>query len=253
MKHARHSTVDPLERAERRIAKRSALFDGFDLTLVVLQTVSILLVIFSAIPFTLQLFTGSQLNIVLTGSMSGTAAPGDLIQTQPYLGQQLTKGTIIGVEQNGIRYTHRIVEVTADDDGEVTYRTKGDANDNRDLFKPSSEDIWGVATNIIQQPMAGFLTRFAWNAEWSESFMAAIIAKDFTAAGALMPNAPWGLLILLGAIILFWWILPDVLQALRARLDRRDHAVIEQLAQADTELNAEVVASSPFEQYRKTA
>ena len=244
------------EQIDRRAAARAVLLDGLGLLLAMFQVATVLLVAFAAIPFVLQLFTGTSTNIVLTGSMSGTAEPGDLIQTQPYLGQTLTVGTIVGVDHNGTRYTHRIVEVIADDGGSVTYATKGDANDTRDLFRPSRDEIWGVATNIVHQPLALFLTRFAWNGDWTETFMAAAMAGDLDAVGALMPTAPWGLLILVAAIILFWWILPDALAALRARSDRR-HAAPSDALDESIEFNAadpnpEFVTRSPFERHKAT-
>lgn len=212
-----------VKRLKRRIGLKHGLFEAGDFTLLVLQSATVLLAVFAAIPFILQLFMGVQLNTVLSGSMSGTAEVGELIQTQPYLGQELTVGTIVGIEQGNTRYTHRIVEVLTDDKtGEVSYVTKGDANNTKDLFHPTSKNIWGVVTNIVHQPLAFSLTMFSWNTQWMDAFVGAVTAMDFDAIGGLLPNAPWGLLILIAAVALFWWVVPDILAAVRSKQAKRD-------------------------------
>lgn len=212
-----------IKRLKRRISLKHNLFETGDFTLMILQAATVLVAIFASIPFVLQIFTGLQFNTVLSGSMSGTAEVGDIIQSQPYLGQNLTVGTIVGIEQGDIRYTHRIIEVLTDETtGEVSYITQGDANNTKDLFKPTNEDIWGVVINVIDQPMATMMTVFTWNVEWFESFSKAAGGLDFKAIGGLLPSAPWGLLILITALLLFWWIIPDALAVARIRQAKRD-------------------------------
>ncbi len=239
--HAEHETETlEVKRLKRRIGLKHGLFETGDFVLLILQSVTVILAVFASIPFIFQLFMGVQLNVVLSGSMSGTAEVGDLIQTQPYLGQDLPVGTIVGVEYDGTRYTHRIVEVVTDENSSaVSYVTQGDANNTRDLFKPTNEDIWGVVTNIIPQPLAFSMTMFSWNAQWADSFFNAAHALDFDAISDLLPTAPWGLLVLIVAILLFWWIIPDVLAAIRSKLAKRDELALARLTQHETEEDAD--------------
>ena len=81
--------------------------------------------------------------MVQSGSMSGTIEVGDLI-----IVHTISDSTVIGEndiitfwdgEPGGTLVTHRVLEVTKDDDGNIAYRTKGDANIVEDA-KPISRD-----------------------------------------------------------------------------------------------------------------
>ncbi len=226
-RHARREetlqNTPEVKRLKRKIGFKNGLFEIGDFTLLILQSATVLLAVFAAIPFLFQVFMGAQFNVVLSGSMSGTAEVGELVQTKPYMGEQLAVGTIVGIEQGDTLYTHRIVKVVTDETtGKTSYVTKGDANNTQDLFKPTGDHIWGVVANIIHQPLASVLTVFSWNTQWMDGFSKAAIAGNFDAINALLPTAPWGLLILIVAVLLFWWILPDILTSIRSKQARRD-------------------------------
>lgn len=74
--------------------------------------------------------------IVKSGSMSGTVETGDLMFAHTVEDtSSFKKGDIIvywDKAEGGSLVTHRIIEVTKDDDGKLAYRTKGDANATAD-------------------------------------------------------------------------------------------------------------------------
>lgn len=214
-----------LKRLKRRIKLKHLLFDAGDLALFTAQAATILLAIFAAIPFVLSLFLGYGFSTVLSGSMSGAADEGSLVVTAPYLGEQLTVGAIVGVQEGGRRYLHRIAQVN--DDG--SYRTKGDANSNYDLIEPTAAEFWGVAVQIIPQPLAGMVTFFTLNTVWAEDFWNAVMAWDWSTVGELLPATPWGFMLLLFGVLLFWWLIPDLIEAAKSRAAQRDELALEAL------------------------
>ncbi|WP_216653893.1 signal peptidase I [Nocardioides sp. zg-DK7169] len=73
---------------------------------------------------------GYRTSTMLTGSMEPMIAPGDVVVTKPVPATEIEVGDVvtyrIPVDDHRIE-THRVVEVSTAD-GEVTIRTKGDAN-----------------------------------------------------------------------------------------------------------------------------
>ena len=80
-------------------------------------------------------------------SMSGTVETGDLIITKKYNDQELKENDIISFfaieEDQTIIKTHRIVEIV-NNNGIITYTTKGDANNEVDSVGVSKLDIVSV-------------------------------------------------------------------------------------------------------------
>lgn len=99
---------------------------------------------------------------VLSGSMSGTQEghieAGDLIfavRTDP---ETLKEGDIISFMESGTAVTHRITEVTADEDGNPVFTTKGDANETEDTESVTSDQIIGIF--LWRIPKAGDFALF---------------------------------------------------------------------------------------------
>lgn len=86
--------------------------------------------------------------MVQSGSMSGCIEEGDLIFSHTIDNKtSLQVDDIVTFWDDGagsILVTHRIIDITTDDDGNVAYRTKGDANNASDARLVSSDDIVGV-------------------------------------------------------------------------------------------------------------
>ena len=111
---------------------------------------------------TLPNIGGSFPLMVQSGSMSGTIEVGDLIIVHtPDESTELKKDDIVTFwdnEPGGVLVTHRIVEVTADDDGKLAYRTKGDANNAADAELVYPDDI--VGTYQFRIPYLGNVALF---------------------------------------------------------------------------------------------
>lgn len=100
--------------------------------------------------------------MVQSGSMSPTIEVGDLIIVSvPEDGADFKKDDVITFwdeEPGGPLVTHRIAEVTKDDDGKKAYRTKGDANSAEDAVLVYDKDIVGVYVTRI--PYLGDVAMF---------------------------------------------------------------------------------------------
>lgn len=85
--------------------------------------------------------------IVLTDSMYPEIHSGDLIICEQEDADKIEKGDIIAFFDpagNGTSIvTHRVIEVI-EEDGKISYRTKGDANNTEDKLAVPSEDLVGV-------------------------------------------------------------------------------------------------------------
>jgi signal peptidase I len=214
-----------LKRLKRTIRWKRAAFGVGGAVLLATQIATVVIAVFAAIPFMLSTFLGYSFSVVLTGSMAGTVEVGDVVVTQQYLGQELTEGQVVGIESPAGRFLHRIV--TVNDDG--TYVTQGDANNTPDLFKPTGDDFWGIPIAYFHQPMATYLTAFALDTTWLDSFWQALSAWKLDVAIGLLPSAPWGWLALMAAIFIFWWLIPDFISFLRNRAEAKDELALEKL------------------------
>ena len=88
---------------------------------------------------------GYQIYVVKTGSMIPTFPIGTAIVTkEPEDPEKLDVGTIVTFVDDGAVITHRIIEVIMDN-GEVSYRTKGDHPDNTpDLNLLTPDRVKGI-------------------------------------------------------------------------------------------------------------
>lgn len=80
---------------------------------------------------------GYQPAVMLTGSMAPLMTPGDIVVTQPIPLKELKVGDIITYRipvEDHRTVTHRVSEITTDDDGVLAVRTKGDANPSPDYW-----------------------------------------------------------------------------------------------------------------------
>ncbi|MEQ6896260.1 S24/S26 family peptidase [Microbacterium sp. KR10-403] len=201
-----------------------------ELLLSVFQFATVALVIFSLIPLLFSFFMGVSFNKVLTGSMEPTYMVGDVLVTAPAVGGDLVTGSVVGVNLDGIRYTHRVKEVH--EDGTAT--TQGDANNVADLFKPSQKDLFGVVVNHIPQPFASTITLFTINTEWWVDASELVSAGDWGNLSKLQADAPWGFFVLLGAVLLLFWLIPDLVAFAEKRAEskksKRSSAAVEEPA-----------------------
>ena len=104
--------------------------------------------------------------VVLTGSMSGTIEPDDLIITHKQSDYMV--GNVVMYQTDGTPVTHRIVS-----ESDKGYRTKGDANNTDDGTDIPKEDVVGKVVLVI--PKIGAVIRFVRTPIGMLSLFAAII------------------------------------------------------------------------------
>lgn len=108
-------------------------------------------------------FYGYQLKTVLSGSMEPAIPTGSVAAIKP--GGDMNRfgvGDVITFRSiDNKLITHRIVEVTRDDQsGQVLYRTKGDNNDAADSAPVNPANVTGVYTGF-NVPYVGYVFSFA--------------------------------------------------------------------------------------------
>ena len=104
---------------------------------------------------------GYEIFVVQSGSMEPDYHVGSLVYVKPMDSTKLVVGDVITFRLSGSTLaTHRIMEVV-EQDGEMAFRTKGDANDHPDngLVKPSSV----VGKVMFSVPYLGYVTAYIQN------------------------------------------------------------------------------------------
>ncbi|PWB97029.1 signal peptidase I [Salinibacterium hongtaonis] len=114
--------------------------------------------------------TGSTPMTVLTGSMEPTYPPGTLVIVRPTDAQEIRIGDAITYQIESGKdavVTHRVVSITQDTKGEVSFVTKGDANGAADALPVQPVQIkgkvwyavpWiGYANNLLNGDLRGWL------------------------------------------------------------------------------------------------
>lgn len=112
------------------------------------------LVIFSFLPFpgNYKIFT------VQSGSMEPTIHTGSLIFVKPEKDYQIGDIITRNTKDPKVTITHRIIE-KKNDNGKVTFRTKGDANDGNDMEDVAARQIIGKM--ILKLPYLGYPVGYA--------------------------------------------------------------------------------------------
>lgn len=104
---------------------------------------------------------GREVLIVRSGSMDPEFSTGDAVIVRPIStpeARRLAAGDIVtfrSSDDNPTLVSHRIVEVTESDAGDIGYVTRGDANVSRDSTVLAPERIVGVVTSHV--PRGGYV------------------------------------------------------------------------------------------------
>jgi signal peptidase len=101
-----------------------------------------------------------RLLLVLSGSMSPKINPNDLVLIANTDSSNIEKDDIITFTKKGtsnILVTHRVIEVM-DSDDKISFKTKGDANQETDIDIVDSSRLQGKV--LFSIPYAGHLTNF---------------------------------------------------------------------------------------------
>ncbi|WP_088014281.1 signal peptidase I SipW [Gottfriedia acidiceleris] len=103
---------------------------------------------------------GYQVKAVLSGSMEPIFQTGSIIQIKLKTNNSTyQKNDIITFHTKDRLVTHRIIEVKKEN-GEITYRTKGDHNNGPDLWVISQGDVIGKYTGFTI-PYLGYVMNYA--------------------------------------------------------------------------------------------
>ena len=126
-----------------------------------------LMVILAALLWGFRLL-GMDVFVVQSGSMEPAYHVGSLVYVKSVDATKLQTGDVITFELGGgVRGTHRIIEVL-DENGTLSFRTKGDNNDHADYNPVLPADIigqvkftipyLGFLITYIQQPLGTYIT-----------------------------------------------------------------------------------------------
>ena len=92
-------------------------------------------------------FLGVTPMIVLTDSMADTIKSGDLIMCTDITAEEVAVGDVISffdpLSKTGAVVTHRVVEIVPQDDGTLSFRTKGDNNNTEDKALVPADKLVG--------------------------------------------------------------------------------------------------------------
>lgn len=116
----------------------------------------IILIMFVIVLLTSGIFKYYFLSIG-SGSMTPNVNKGDVVIVEKYNENELgniEKGDILVYKKENQVVVHRVVEVNQDD--EITFRTKGDNNDDEDAWIINEKDVIGIAKFRI--PLVGYPT-----------------------------------------------------------------------------------------------
>ena len=109
-----------------------------------------LLVLLAALLWGFRLL-GYEILVVQSGSMEPSYHVGSLVYVKPVDASKLEAGDVITFELGGgVRGTHRIIEVL-DDNGSLSFRTKGDANNDVDQSLVAERNIIGKVRAALRQ------------------------------------------------------------------------------------------------------
>ena len=149
-----HSTASP--------AVRALKFAGTAISLVAMCAAALAALVLIVVP----LVTGSQTYTVLTSSMAPKYAPGTFLVVQPTPADALRAGDIITFQIESGKptvITHRIIGISAGQNGERTFTTQGDNNAVADEFPVQEAQIRGKLMYAV--PYVGFLANSLGNSD----------------------------------------------------------------------------------------
>ena len=140
---AREARLTPIQKMLTVIGAILCILFGFTLicniTIIVKGTIH---------PDTPPSVLGTTPLVVLSGSMSGDAPDhievGDLILVGKAQPEDLKVGDIIAFKQGKVIVTHRIIEITSGETGELLFTTQGDANDTPDERPVTMDSLVGI-------------------------------------------------------------------------------------------------------------
>ncbi len=111
--------------------------------------------------------------VVLSGSMEPAIHVGDIAVVQPAKAVELKVGDVVTYrtpQQPDVVVTHRLIAASTDDQGRLSFQTKGDANNVPDQVAVDQGAVLGKVAYAI--PKAGYLVNFSRSSEGKLSLIA---------------------------------------------------------------------------------
>ncbi len=116
--------------------------------LIIIMTYNISLIIQSVLnPNKTPSFLGIKTYVIISGSMEPNIQIGDIVITKEENNLQI--GDIISYRKGHSVITHRISQINKNENGDITYKTKGDNNNTEDSEEIANGDIEGKVVKII--------------------------------------------------------------------------------------------------------
>ncbi len=92
-------------------------------------------------------------SVILTGSMEPEIFPGDIVLIQKFSEEQevysLSENDVINFKRENITITHRIIAVLYDQEGNISFQTKGDNNKVADDIIVMANDLNGIIKKVV--------------------------------------------------------------------------------------------------------
>ncbi|WP_267639370.1 signal peptidase I [Haloarchaeobius amylolyticus] len=157
----------------------------------VLNVVGLLLLLAIVVPFVIyavpQVAGGDQSYVVLTGSMEPAISPGDVVIVTHVDPTTIGVGDVIIYERANMNVptTHRVVERTTTETGDVAFVTKGDANEDPDSGLVTTSAVIGKISLTL--PKVGYVIQFV----NSKTGFLALVLVPF---GLLILSEVWSLI-----------------------------------------------------------
>lgn len=124
------------------------------------KIITLTAIVFLLIPLIYLIYSISNNSLfiltVLSGSMSPTMEPGDVVIVSKVNLGEIKEGDIITFKEGNNYITHRVIEVKREND--IKFITKGDANKDPDQRTVNPEEVIGKVVFII--PKIGYLGIF---------------------------------------------------------------------------------------------
>lgn len=137
------------KRKNREIKIKNIIYVIMYCFLVIIMTYNISLIMQSLInPNKTPSFFGIKTYVIISGSMEPNINIGDMVITKSKE-NELKVGDIISYRKGQSVITHRISQIIENENGETTYRTKGDNNNAEDGEEIYLKDIEGKVVKVV--------------------------------------------------------------------------------------------------------
>lgn len=143
-----------MKETDLRKRKKTKISRKIIYLILIVITYNILIVgISSILNKTGKSFLGFRAYIITTDSMKPHINSGDIVLIKKTKEKNLKTGDVISFKQDDGVITHRIVEITKNEEGKTQYVTKGDNNNVEDKRKIAYEEIQG--RKVLRIPSFG--------------------------------------------------------------------------------------------------